>query len=401
MSKIDLSNELKNWNVQLEREALNNLGAVVEEFNRVPPPTSTRGGTAPSPSPSQTSPSQTGPSQTGPSTSASPMSSTWQSPKYGDDLINLAPKHRFLFKVRFYFTPAYQAASGKDVFSFLIKNVDKPKVTYEYQPVNMYNFRTQVLTNVKHEQLNMTFHDDIGNYVLHFFDAYRRAYSPISRYPGNIPLSTNFEGAGMDFKYEDPSTLTGGEYSASRGALLKGEINVLSKIELEQIYAHGTRSNVFKFINPRIEQFDFDNVDHTESNCNEMTVSFTYDALLLDTDKPIDGPLESPYGKHDVLGEGPLSQYPGLQTSTGAKDPQIEEKMKAAGFLNGVFTDAQSTRANTIRGSTKDTPKGNVASSAQSFLQLQARKTLFSVSKDVQQSVAGVTGSSDHGPEVK
>lgn len=382
MSKIDLSNELKNWNVQLEREALNNLGAVVEEFNRTPSPTPTRGGIGPG---------------------ASPMSSTWQSPKYGDDLINLAPKHRFLFKVRFYFTPAYQAASGKDVFSFLIKNVDKPKVTYEYQPVNMYNFRTQVLTNIKHEQLNMTFHDDIGNYVLHFFDAYRRAYSPISRYPGDYdqPISTSFEGLGMDFNYEDPNTLTGGEYSASRGALLKGEINVLSKIELEQIYAHGTRRNVFKFINPRIEQFDFDNVDHTESNCNEMTVSFTYDALLLDTDKPIDGPLESPYGKHDVLGEGPLSQYPGLQTSTGAKDPQIEEKMKAAGFLNGVFTDAQSTLANTIRGSTKDTLKGNVTSSAQSFLQLQARKTLYSVSKDVQQSVAGVTGSSDHGPEVK
>lgn len=391
-----MSNELKNWSVQLEREALNNLGAVVEEFNRVPPPTSTRGGTSPSASASPSASPSAGPS-------ASPVSSTWQSPKYGDDLINLAPKHRFLFKVRFYFTPAYQAASGRDVFSFLIKNVDKPKVTYEYQPVNMYNFRTQVLTNIKHEQLNMTFHDDIGNHVLHFFDAYRRAYSPISRYSGDYdpPKSTSFEDQGMNFNYEDPNTLLGGEYSASRGALLKGEINVLSKIELEQIYAHGTRRNVFKFINPRIEQFDFDNVDHTESNCNEMTVSFTYDTLLLHTDIPLDSPTESPYGAHDMLGTAPLSQYPGLQTSTGNKDPQIEEKMKAAGFLNGVFTDTQSTLANAIRGSTKDTLKGNVTSSAQSFLQLQARKTLFSVSKDVKQSIAGVTGSADHGPEVK
>jgi len=380
VSKIDLSNELKNWNVQLEREALNNLGAVVEEFNRTPSPTPTRGGIGPG---------------------ASPMSSTWQSPKYGDDLINLAPKHRFLFMVKFYFTPAYKEISGADVFSFLIKNVDKPKVTYEYQPVNMYNFRTQVLTNIKHEQLNMTFHDDIGNHVLDFFNSYRRAYSPISRHSDPPANSKSFESRGMDFKFEDQTTHVGGEYAASRGALLKGEINVLSKIELEQIYAHGTRKNIFTFVHPRIEQFDFDNVDHSESNCNEMTVSFTYDALLLKSDLPLVGPEKDTYGAHDILGEAPLSQYPGAPSSTGVKDPQIEEKMKAAGFLNGVFTDAQSTLANAIRGSTKDTLKGNVTSSAQSFLQLQARKTLFSVSKDVQQSVAGVTGSSDHGPEVK
>jgi hypothetical protein len=380
VSKIDLTNDLKNWNVQLEREALNNLGAVVEEFNKTPSPTNARGGIGPG---------------------AAPMSTAWQSPKYGEDLINLAPKHRFLFLVKFHFTPAYKEISGRDVFSFLIKNVDKPKVTYEYQPVNMYNFRTQVLTNIKHEQLNMTFHDDIGNHVLDFFNSYRRAYSPISRYDEAPPNSKSYETAGMDFKYEDATTHVGGEYAASRGALLKGEINVLAKIELEQIYAHGTRKNIFTFVHPRIEQFDFDNVDHSESNCNEMTVSFTYDALLLKADLPLEGPEEAQYGKHSILGEAPLSQYPGLQTTTGAKDPQIEEKMKAAGFLNGVFTDAQSTLANAIRGSTKDTLKGNVVNSAQSFLQLQARKTLYSVSKDVQQSVAGVTGSADHGPEVK
>ncbi len=217
----------------------------------------------------------------------------WQSPTYAADLIAYAPKHRFIFKVKFVFNDPYSRINKE--FMYVVKQIDKPKVTFEYEDVNMYNFRTKVLKAIRHEPLQMMFHDDIQNKVLDFFNAYRVAHSPVSSMSYN--QAAKLESAGMDF-YQ-PGLL--GRNSASVGVLENNQKNILNRIEVIQVYAHGTRQNTFIFTNPRIENFDFDNLDHEGSEGNALSVSFNYDTLYIKDDITRGTPAPI-WGRSDILG---------------------------------------------------------------------------------------------------
>jgi hypothetical protein len=85
------------------------------------------------------------------------------------------PKLKFLFRVEFLFKPEVVKMFGQETaawaknFAFLIRSVDRPKVDFEYDDVNMYNFRIKVLKSIKHRALTMTLMDDVGNNVHEFF----------------------------------------------------------------------------------------------------------------------------------------------------------------------------------------------------------------------------------------
>lgn len=266
---MDISSLLRSSGVGIESQAHNVFGAAVDDYvaqgmnlareNIVPPPPEI------------------------------PFSGNWTSSQYASDLVRFAPKHRFMFRVKFSFTPEYaqmmlnEGIKDLSMFNYMIKQIDKPTVVFDYEPVNFYNYRTRVLKSIDHQQITMTFYDDIGNNVFAFFDAYRKAYSPISRINTDIPTVAStpkgMQEQGMDFK--DPSTKDW--YSASIGPLKNNAINVLYKMEVYQIFGHGQFSNVFTFLNPRILQFDFDDMDHSGGDGNLLTVQMEYDALSTTT----------------------------------------------------------------------------------------------------------------------
>lgn len=235
----------------------------------------------------------------------------WQSSKYSEDLIKYAPKSRFIFKVKFVFNAPYTDTNTE--FSFVVRNIDRPTVNFEYDEVNMYNFRTKVLRSVVHEPLNMVFHDDIQNKVLEFFDFYRTTYSPVSNLSVDEISRMDMENYGMSF--EDPAG--DGNYSASSGVLKNNQKNLLRYIELSQVYAHGSRVNKFFFINPKITTFDFDNVDHENSDGNAMTVSFSYDALHIEDDTAPGGTPGPIRGATDVMGNSEVSKAKQMPNAVG------------------------------------------------------------------------------------
>ena len=287
-----------------------------------------------------------------------PVQGDWTSSKYADDLVAFAPKHRFIFKVRFIFNDPYSRINRE--FMYVVREIDKPKVAFEYEDVNMYNFRTKVLKAIRHEPLTMSFHDDIQNKVLDFFNAYRLAYSPISSLDNN--QSSAFESAGMDFYPPDGGPA--GVNSASIGLLEGGNVNVLNYIEVIQIYAHGTRQTSFLFANPRIEQFDFDNLAHESSEGNGLTVSFNYDSLKIMDSVPTGTPDK--WGRSDILGNvdvsAPRSPYgnmmggnPGSSTSFpgAAKDARglaIHAPTSAFPGLSSALSGAVSSTLGAIGG---------------------------------------------------
>lgn len=231
----------------------------------------------------------------------------WQSTKYAEDLIEFAPKHRFMFKVDFKFNPKYidklMGGKNKNAFTYLVKMVDRPKVEFVYEDVNYYNFRTKVLKEIKHEPLSMTFIDDIGNNTTDFFNAYRKSYSPISRnnFASGLDVRQAQE-SGMNFS--NPKKENQND-SAGRGVLADNAYNVLESIIIRQIFGHGQRMCEYTFFNPRISRFDFDEVNHDTSEGNGLTVQFDYDALYISEMLETNGTPAPAWGNSDILGNNP------------------------------------------------------------------------------------------------
>lgn len=306
----------------------------------------------------------------------------WQSPKYAADLVQYAPKHRFIFKVKFIFNEPYSTAINRE-FMYVVKEVDKPTVHFEYEEVNMYNFKTKVLKSIKHESLNMSFHDDIQNKVLDFFNAYRRAYSPISNLTHD--QAAVFEDSGMNF-YEPG---TGGINSGSMGLLANGNKNILKYIEVIQVYAHGTRQNTFVFTNPKIESFDFDNLSMESSEGNSLAVQFAYDALYVSDEATVGTPAPA-WGASDILGNQEVGSRNQFGNQTMGDDNAIGKRPEG-GALSG-FADALGKPISAITsafGDIQKTAKG-VISSATSEIDKLTKSTLGAVTPVINQATAGI-----------
>lgn len=245
---------------------------------------------------------------------ALPFSGSWQSTRYAADLIQYAPKHRFMFKVEFKFNPTYveklMGGREKNAFTFLVKMVDRPKVEFVYEDVNYYNFRTKVLKEIRHDALAMTFIDDIGNNTTDFFNAYRKSYSPISRNAFPTGLDPRLAATtGMNFSFP---LIENQQDTAARGFLANNAINVLDSVIIRQIFAHGTRMCEYTFHNPRILRFDFDEVNHETGEGNGLSVQFDYDALYVSEMMNTDGTPSPMWGKTDILGNRPGSGSGGI-----------------------------------------------------------------------------------------
>lgn len=371
----DISNELNASSVQLEQVAYAKFGAVVDDFNTQQLQSSAAASSNTSSPPANAA----GQSIAGtPSATSSPSSgSTWSSLDYATDLIPLAAKHKFLFKVHFHFNPPYVGDRDQSVFSYLIKSISRPKIALEYTDINMYNFRTKVLINIKHESISLDFYDDIGNNVQEFFNTYRRAYSPIARTPIET-ASAQFETSGMDFASANPYTTLGGDYSASMGQLVNGAINILHYIELEQYFANGTQMNVFKFINPRAESFDFDESTVDANDLHSMKVTFNYDALIIDTHDS-SGSTKASFGTQDIMsGTTPWPNASG--------NPVGSAIVKPSGINSNSGSSYDILQSGPKTGMIMTEEDVGITSQ----LDTSSRKTLFGASSGVNQGNAGV-----------
>jgi hypothetical protein len=179
----DISNIIKSTGASLEREAFTKFGAAVndtvggalKDVFHLPTGGGTAGGSQPEP------------------TAGTP--GVWHPTRYAaalvkPDQVDFNPKLKFLFKVSFKFDPAMLEAAtalGYDVrrlqenVTYTVVRVDRPKWDFTYEEVNMYNYKTKVLKEIKHREVGFTMYDDVGNNVLSFINLYRKLMSPIAR----------------------------------------------------------------------------------------------------------------------------------------------------------------------------------------------------------------------------
>lgn len=256
---------------------------------------------------------------------------TWYSTSYAHSLANsqFRPKLKFLFRVEFLFKPEVlaqfnaQSAAWLRNFTFMIKSVDRPKIDFEYEDINQYNFNTKVLRKIKHRELTVTFMDDVGNNVHEFFRFMMMVHSPITRRSigGSFDIAAAYAhysaGSGMEFSKDILGANT--DY-AHRGVINTDIGNVIQAIKITQMFMQPgkTRQDLdtnakevaFFFINPRMVSFDLDDVSHEVSDPNLFTMQFDYDFMVM-SDMRVLQPLDA------SKSVPPLGTAPGEVAPTG------------------------------------------------------------------------------------
>lgn len=207
------------------------------------------------------------------------------------DLIRFAPKQKFLFVVDITFRPQYQSWKniGSDM-AFVVKTSTRPDVSFEYEEINMYNFRTRIAKRTIYNPMTMTFYDDNQNNANLFYTAYMRAMSPIANIGGvdtSIPSIQEYQTQSMDRTEEFGTTFDLNStpmYSgaASLGALHDNAENILAEIRLFHVFDYGRLMNVYRFFHPKITTLNLDDLTMSDSgNGTEMTIEFAYDGLYI------------------------------------------------------------------------------------------------------------------------
>lgn len=256
-------------------------------------------------------------------------------PSYASDLAEYAPKFKFLFVVEFVMNEAFAQLPHK-VPAFLVKQFQRPNINYEYDDVNIYNFRTKVLKKTSFEPLNIQIHDDIKNETMMFLLGYLRASIPLV----NVTASS----VGI---LEEASMLYGSQSLSSSISTLKGEHKtIINHINVYHVYDWGKRMNIYQFFNPRIMNFNLDDWDMADSsNGNSLSVQFSYDALNFITDKLLNDPA------YNIEQKTGIGRYPlrGNFLGTKATQQTLDEK-QLTDFIDTTESNVDLTSISNILG---------------------------------------------------
>jgi hypothetical protein len=198
---------------------------------------------------------------------------------YAWDIVQYAPKFKFLFIVQIMMKPQYDNMndSGK-ILAFVVKNATRPNINIEHEEVNMYNFYTRVPKRVVYEPVTMRFYDDNQGWGHYFYTQYLENISPLSREGGmknSGMLSIDYLQAHSMGKNSVNATST-----ASITALEGENTSIIDEIRLFHIYDYGKFMNVYHFHHPKILAMNLDDLDMTDTGPgNEIEFQIAYDAL--------------------------------------------------------------------------------------------------------------------------
>src|SRR5271167_3155936 len=253
------------------------------------------------------------------------------------------PKTKFLFKVTFRFIPdvadeimTLLGIPNNGQFAaqltFTIKQIDLPKYKFEYDEVNYYNFRTQILKKVTHDELGFMMYDSVGNHAINFVNAYLQLLVPASRQD----YTTGYDLWNHGFAFtQSPAQ---GNDTGMRGVLGKqgGSINILDVMIIDQYYlsrdasqalrgssiVNAIKVNSFVFTNPKLTRFDVSDADHEKgSEASMVACGFQFDTLYMQTGQLGVNVAPTRPALVDDLLSGATAGAQGTQVGSGGGNP--------------------------------------------------------------------------------
>ena len=275
---------------------------------------------------------------------------------YATDLVRLGVKFKFLFVAQINFNKNYLNMVNIDP-SFIVKAADRPTMTYEYEDINCYNFRTKVAKKGTFNPVKFAFYDDEQNTATAFYNAMVRLMSPVA----NTNSFLDMEGRGMDFNNLD-ATETGTNsptqgvpafsHAATVGPMLGTDVSIIDSIDLYHVYSGGQKVNQYRFHNPRVLNIGLDALDMTNEGTTELNIEFAYDTVEITNAVSMTnitgGHIDMRPGFRYPLG-GPNPYNSDTGTTTMAVPGGLMEAYAAGtGFIEGITDTISSTSRNVL-----------------------------------------------------
>lgn len=189
------------------------------------------------------------------------------------DLIG-RPKLKFLWTVNFEFREDFPESFKREsggTFSQLtnplpIKAATRPNPTINYSDANFYGVRTKVATKTDFGQATITMYDDVKNRAHDILELYLKAVSPSTGTPQGDAL------------YYEPFT-----YSTIGALAEQSQLGLFTKINVRHYYISdaGYEYINYGYINPKIVNFTFDDLDMTVSEASTISLTFNFDTVTI------------------------------------------------------------------------------------------------------------------------
>ena len=188
----------------------------------------------------------------------------------GGSSFSSVPKAKFTYFVRFHRAVGNATSAWDQNLGLVVKNLDKPKISFETETLNQYNKKRIVQKKAEFGSMNVRLHDTIDNRVLQMFNDYYNFYYGDRQ---NTADDAWYYDITLD---EFINTGTWGFIPPT------GEPNqsyFFSKIEVIQFY-NGIYDQ-FDLIHPKIASFDPDDLDYANGeSSSEVQLTFEYEGII-------------------------------------------------------------------------------------------------------------------------
>lgn len=212
-----------------------------------------------------------------------------------DDFLNSeAPKMKYLFTVEFKprdeLSLSEVGSSDMTTMKFALKRSTRPNPTISYQDINFYGYRTKVATKMDYGALTLSFFDDVTDRAHDLFLSYLNLISPISNVSRDdvenlLPYVDKATFNPTENNTLNPSFITDGNAN-SVGPLVNalGPFAYIRVSHFMYNVTNPTRTKViyYDYINPKITNFNLDELDMSQSDASSIELTFVYDSVSVD-----------------------------------------------------------------------------------------------------------------------
>ena len=274
----------------------------------------------------------------------------WHSVSYAYGLANaqFRPKLKFMFYVDFMLKPEFSELANEEWaknMSFMAKAVDRPKLTFEFEDINQYNFKTKVVKSTKTEDVSITFYDDSSNSVIDFFRFVLSMFQPITRRANTMSsdMTTGnllmLDGHGMTFSGDTHAT---NDYS-HRAAVNTDNGQIFQVIKITQTYIVPTNDGAarqisYLYVNPTISSIELNDLSAEDSsNACEVILKFSYDAIVIPNAEELANPRNPMPNVGGVVSDFSIASNSSM---AGHADPQ-SKNTSTSSFLDDVISNLE------------------------------------------------------------
>lgn len=178
------------------------------------------------------------------------------------------PKLKFNFTATIDFRDEVFGSEYMETLRLPLKTASRPKQNITLVDVNYYNYRTKVAVKTEVGSGSIVMYDDADGTVHGIYQKYMNMLSPITNVGHDWSLINN------------PTKHPFGSLS-SLGPMPTNPNGIFKAISVYHFYNVGKKVKrmEYRYINPRVESFELDDLSMSESDVTTLTLNFAYDSV--------------------------------------------------------------------------------------------------------------------------